>query len=69
MVARIIQQIEDAGLADNTYIFFTSDNGSLGNTVSQINGQQIRGGKGKMTNAGTHVPLIVVGPDFSRASK
>lgn len=65
MVGRIIQQIEDAGLADNTYIFFTTDNGSLGNTVSQINGQQIRGGKGKMTNAGTHVPLIVVGPGIS----
>ena len=65
MVGRIVQHIEDAGLADNTYIFFTTDNGSLGNTVSQINGQQIRGGKGKMTNAGTHVPLIVVGPEIS----
>ena len=62
MVGRIMQQVKDAGLADNTYLFFTSDNGSLGNTVSQINGKQIRGGKGKTTNAGTHVPFVVVGP-------
>ena len=62
MVGRVIQQVEDAGLADNTYLFFTSDNGSLGNIVSQVNGKQIRGGKGKMSNAGTHVPLVVLGP-------
>ncbi|MCH2036765.1 MAG: sulfatase-like hydrolase/transferase, partial [Puniceicoccaceae bacterium] len=65
MVGRIMQQVKDAGLTDNTYLFFTSDNGSLGNTVSQINGKQVRGGKGKTTNAGTHVPFVVVGPGVS----
>ena len=65
MVGRIIQKVKDAGLVDNTYLFFTSDNGSLGNTVSQINDKHIRGGKGKTTNAGTHVPFLVVGPGVS----
>ena len=62
MVGRVIGQLEAAGVADNTYLIFTTDNGSLGNTVSQIKGRKVRGGKGQTTNAGTHVPLIVSGP-------
>ena len=62
MVGRVVAQLERAGVADNTYVIFTSDNGSLGNTVSQIKGRKVRGGKGKTTNAGTHVPLVVTGP-------
>ncbi|CAI8281085.1 MAG: Arylsulfatase [Opitutia bacterium UBA7350] len=62
MVGRVIDQLERAGVADNTYVFFTTDNGSLGNTISKINGRAVRGGKGQTTDAGTHVPLVVRGP-------
>lgn len=62
MVGRVMAQIEAAGLTDQTYIFFTTDNGSLGNTESQLHGKGVRGGKGQTTNAGTHVPLVVTGP-------
>ncbi len=68
MVGRVMAQLEAAGVADNTYVLFTTDNGSLGNTVSQIEGRAVRGGKGQMTNAGTHVPLIVSGPEISKGS-
>ena len=62
MVGRVMAQVAAAGLSEQTYIFFTSDNGSLGNTVSEIKGRRVRGGKGETTNAGTHVPLVVAGP-------
>ena len=62
MVGRVLAQLEASGVAHNTYLVFTTDNGSLGNTVSQIKGRKLRGGKGQTTNAGTHVPLIVSGP-------
>lgn len=62
MLGRVVAQVEAAGLSEQTYIIFTADNGSLGNTVSQISGRGVRGGKGQTTNAGTHVPLIVKGP-------
>ena len=68
MVGRVMAQLEAAGVADNTYILFTTDNGSLGNTVSQINGRKVRGGKGQTTNAGTHVPLIVSGPGVPKGA-
>jgi arylsulfatase A len=62
MVGRVMAQVEASGLADNTFVLFTADNGSLGNTVSEIKGRSVRGGKGQTTNAGTHVPLVVAGP-------
>jgi arylsulfatase A len=62
MVGVICDQLEAAGVADNTYVIFTGDNGTLGNIISNLNGKKVRGGKGRMTNAGTHVPLIVRGP-------
>ena len=65
MLGRVVAQVEAAGLSEQTYIIFTADNGSLGNTVSQIAGHGVRGGKGQTTNAGTHVPLIVKGPGIT----
>jgi arylsulfatase A len=66
MVGIVCDQLEAAGVADNTYVIFTGDNGTLGNIVSDLNGKKVRGGKGRMTNAGTHVPLIVRGPEAAR---
>ena len=58
IIGRILQKTEDLGIAEDTLILFTADNGTHRNISSEWNGQTIRGGKGNLTNMGTHVPLI-----------
>ena len=59
IVGRIMDQLQQSGLAENTLVIFTGDNGTNRNIVSRMNdGRRIRGGKGTMTDAGTRVPLI-----------
>jgi len=65
-VGRILEQLEKAGVADNTLVMFTGDNGSPRQIQSILNGRTVLGGKGKMTDAGTRVPLIVRWPAGGR---
>lgn len=58
LVGQIVSQLEKSGVRDNTLIIFTGDNGTDMPIVSKCNGIDIAGGKGKMTDAGTRVPLI-----------
>lgn len=55
MVGRIIETLEELGVADNTYIFVTSDNGFL-------LGHHRVFGKGVPVDRATRVPLFVKGP-------
>jgi arylsulfatase A len=67
-VGRIIQTLEGQGIADNTIVFFLADNGtdrSLTNNWG--NEKQLRGGKGTLTDRGTHVPLMVRWPGRIKA--
>ncbi|MGN6164497.1 MAG: sulfatase-like hydrolase/transferase [Flavisolibacter sp.] len=58
-VGRIMDKLEQAGLAENTLVIFSGDNGTNVNITSQMkNGQSIKGDKGHLTDGGTHVPLI-----------
>ena len=59
LVGRIASELEEQGLRENTLIIFTGDNGTDEPIVSQLNGRKVAGAKGKMTDAGTRVPLIV----------
>lgn len=58
-VGRIVAKVDGLGLGERTLILFTSDNGTHPTIRSWLNGSEIRGGKGKMTDAGTRVPLVV----------
>lgn len=58
LVGRMVAKIEALGLSENTIVLFTADNGTNTSITSQWNGQAIQGGKGGMTDMGTHVPLI-----------
>lgn len=62
LVGRIVAQVEKQGLADNTVILFTGDNGTDRPVISRWKGSDYAWGKGKTTNAGTHVPLIIHAP-------
>ncbi len=62
LVGRIVAHLEKLGLRDNTLLLFTGDNGTHRKLVSRTAHGTVRGGKGDMTDAGTHVPLVAHWP-------
>jgi len=62
IVGKIIKKLERLGLRQDTLVLFTADNGTVPGIMSKLRGQQVRGGKGKTTDSGTHVPLIANWP-------
>ncbi|MFC4992245.1 sulfatase-like hydrolase/transferase [Rubritalea tangerina] len=62
MVGRIVAKLEQEGIRDNTLIIFTTDNGTHSKIKSNTDKGVIQGGKNQMTDAGTHVPLIINWP-------
>lgn len=58
-VGQVVDHVDEAGLARETLVIFYSDNGTHQQITSQTQDGPVVGGKGKTTDAGTHVPLIV----------
>lgn len=58
IVGKIVAQLENVGVLEDTIILFTADNGTHQSIVSGWDGRAIKGGKGETTDMGTHVPLI-----------
>ena len=63
IVGTIAGKLEELGIQNNTLVIFTGDNGTDVPVVSMVNGMEIAGAKGKSTDAGTRVPLIIQWPD------
>lgn len=61
-IGQLLDAVHAAGIAGNTYIIYTSDNGCIPtNDPGNINGP-IRGWKASVWEGGIRVPFIVVGP-------
>lgn len=58
LVKKIQLQLEALGLAENTLILFTTDNGTHRSVTSYMGDRVIPGGKGLPIDAGCHVPMI-----------
>lgn len=62
-VGSIVSMVEDKGLAEDTIIIFTSDNGGIKSFDSSEHGHNshgpFRGAKGQVYEGGTRVPMIV----------
>lgn len=62
LIGRIGAKVKQLGLAENTIIMFTADNGTHPSITSRWQGQDITGGKGGMKDMGTHVPFVASWP-------
>lgn len=68
-VGRVLQRLDDLGLADNTIVVFTSDNGGF---INEWQGTQVtdnsplRSGKGSAYEGGVRVPLMLRAPGVTK---
>jgi arylsulfatase A len=58
LVGKLVKQVDDAGIRNNTLIIFLGDNGTGKGVTSRFKGTGYGGGKGLTTARGMHVPLI-----------
>jgi arylsulfatase A-like enzyme len=66
-VGKVLDALEDAGVADHTAVFFTSDNGGLSTAEgAPTSNLPWRAGKGWMYEGGLRVPLIVRWPGVTQ---
>jgi arylsulfatase A-like enzyme len=82
-IGKLMATLDSLGLLENTLILLTSDNGTPKDFItsiqdgqyirtpilSQMGNQIISGGKGMLTDRGTHVPLIANWPGETPAGK
>ena len=59
LVGRILHQLDESGVRENTLVIFTGDNGTDTPVVSMMGDRRVAGAKGKTIDAGCRVPLIV----------
>jgi len=69
IVGKILRTLEEVGAGENTLVLFTGDNGTDKPIVSAMGDRQVAGGKGKTTDAGTRVPLIVDWPAAAKGGR
>ena len=62
LVGRVVRELEELGLRENTLILFSGDNGTASSITSPFRGTMRRGGKGSRRMIDANVPLIANWP-------
>jgi arylsulfatase A len=62
IIGKIAYKLEELGIAENTMLIFTGDNGTATSIVTQTTDGPYKGGKGWLFDNGTHVPLVIGWP-------
>ena len=58
-VGAVLKKLKELGLAENTLVFFSGDNGTHSEmTTEMCDGRKIKGGKASLKDTGSHVPLL-----------
>jgi arylsulfatase A-like enzyme len=58
LVGRLLDEIDDLGLAHQTLVIFTTDNGTGRGIDGMLNGRAVEGGKGLMLESGCRAPFF-----------
>jgi arylsulfatase A-like enzyme len=61
-VGRVLAALDELGLADNTLVVFSSDNGGMSKAVHSAENHPLRMGKGTLYEGGVRVPLFIRWP-------
>ncbi len=72
-VGQILDTLDELGIAQNTYVFFTADNGGRGTVPGGDSSRAatnfpLTGAKHSLFEGGTRVPFFVCGPDIEPGS-
>ena len=62
IVGKIVQELKNQGVEDNTLIMFVGDNGTNRNLITKTEIGDIKGAKGNTITHGVHVPMIANWP-------
>jgi hypothetical protein len=65
MLGQILDKVEQAGIADNTYVIYTSDNGG---SAAPRNNEPLIAGKGTVWEGGVRIPFVIKGPGITANS-
>ncbi|MEN1679068.1 MAG: sulfatase-like hydrolase/transferase [Planctomycetota bacterium] len=69
-IGRVFDKIDDLGVADNTYVFFTADHGAP-ISIAQLAkaNEPLFSGKGTLWEGGVRVPVLAMGPGIPGGSR
>lgn len=68
-IGRVMDKIRSLGLEDNTYVFWTTDNGAWQDVYPDAGYTPFRGTKGTVREGGNRVPSLAWGPGIKAGTK